>query len=65
LGNTYTIRVVTSDYLEQAMILSNGGIKISPRELSDELEAAAKSMKPVLFPNKIKTDAVESHVKRE
>lgn len=54
LGNTYTIRVAASDYLEQTMILSSGGVRMPPRELRDELEAAASDKKPVLFPNKVK-----------
>ncbi len=65
LGNIHTIRVVTSDYLEQTMIMSSGGIRMSPRELRAELDTAARSMKPVLFPNKVKTNAIESHVKPE
>lgn len=65
LGNTHTIRVVTSDYLEQTMILSNGGIRMSPRELREELLAAVRSMEPVLFPNRLKTNAIESHIKPE
>ena len=65
LGNTHTIRVVTSDYLEQTMILSNGGIRMSPRELREELETAARNMRPVLFPNKVKTNAIETHIKPE
>lgn len=65
LGNTHTIRVATSDYLEQTMILSNGGIRMSPRELREELETATRNMKPVLFPNTVKTNALESHLKPE
>ena len=54
LGNIHTIWVVTSDYLEQTMVLSNGGIRMSPGELREERDAAARNMKPVLFPNKVK-----------
>lgn len=63
LGNTYTIRVATSDYLEQTMIMSNGGIRMSPRELREELETAARDIRPVLFPNRVRTNAIESHIK--
>jgi predicted RNA-binding protein with PIN domain len=37
MGNTHTVRVVTSDYLEQTMVLSNGGFRVSPRELREEI----------------------------
>jgi uncharacterized protein len=37
LGNIHRIRVATSDYLEQRMILNNGGIRLSPRELKSEI----------------------------
>jgi len=63
LGNTYTIRVATYDYLEQTMIMSNGGIRMSPRELREDIETAARDMKQILFPNKIKRNAIESHIK--
>ncbi|MCX7923700.1 MAG: NYN domain-containing protein [Clostridia bacterium] len=51
-GTTYTIRVATSDYLEQTMILSSGGIRMSPRELREEVGAAGRDTK---IESKIKT----------
>jgi predicted RNA-binding protein with PIN domain len=62
LGNLHTIRVVTSDYLEQTMILSSGGIRMSPRELREELEMVNKDIRTVLFPNKIKTNAIGTNI---
>lgn len=44
LGNTHVIRVVTSDYLEQTIVLSNGGIRVSPRELREEIFQTNKNM---------------------
>ncbi|MDR7871423.1 MAG: NYN domain-containing protein [Tissierellaceae bacterium] len=37
LGRTKRIRVATSDWLEQQMVLSRGGIRISARELEVEI----------------------------
>ena len=37
LGRIKTIRVATSDWLEQQMVLSRGGIRISARELELEI----------------------------
>lgn len=42
LGNTNTIRVVTSDYLEQTIVLSNGGIRMAPRELKEEIQKTCR-----------------------
>jgi predicted RNA-binding protein with PIN domain len=63
LGNMHTIRVVTSDYLEQTMVLSNGGIRMSPRELREELETAGKGIKPMLKARAVKSNIIESHIK--
>ncbi len=65
LGNIHTIWVVTSDYLEQTMILGNGGIRMSPRELREEIQTASRNMKPLLFPNKVKSNAIELQLKPE
>lgn len=40
MGRENRVRVATSDYAEQRMILSSGGIRMSPRELKDEIGAA-------------------------
>ncbi|MDD5603503.1 MAG: NYN domain-containing protein [Eubacteriales bacterium] len=36
-GETNVVRVVTSDFLEQTMILRKGGVRILPRELKQEI----------------------------
>lgn len=65
LGNTHTIRVATSDYLEQTMIFSSGGIRMTPRELRAELEAASGSIKRITAPNNIRRNAIETHINQE
>ncbi len=35
-----TVKVVTSDYLEQRTVLSSGGIRMTPDELKEEIKAA-------------------------
>ena len=44
LGNENTIRVATSDYVEQTMVLRVGGARMTPGELKKEIEDAHKSM---------------------
>lgn len=65
LGNTYTIRVVTSDYLEQTMVLSNGGIRMSPRELREEIGKVEKNGRPDLIRPGIRSNSIASHIKPE
>ena len=42
MGNIHRVRVATSDYLEQTMILNKGGIRMSPRELRQEIESVCR-----------------------
>ncbi len=37
LSKDYTVGVVTSDYLEQRIVLSGGGVRITPRELRSRM----------------------------
>lgn len=62
LGNTHTIRVATSDYLEQTLVLSSGGIRMTPRELRAELEAASVAIGKITAPNRINRNLIESHI---
>jgi predicted RNA-binding protein with PIN domain len=62
LGNMHTIRVATSDYLEQTMVLSNGGVRMPPRELREELETVNKNIKAVLFPNRIEANDIGTSI---
>lgn len=43
-GSTNTIRVVTSDYLEQTIVLNNGGVRITPRELKEQIFQANRTI---------------------
>lgn len=64
-GNIHTIRVVTSDYLEQTIVLSNGGIRMSPRELREEIYSVHRSFKSSLKIGGPRVNAVESRIKPE
>lgn len=41
-GETNTVKVVTSDYLEQTTILRKGGVRMLPRELKEAVRAASR-----------------------
>ena len=43
-GNIHTIRVATSDYLEQTIVLKNGAARMTPRELKQSIESVNKEM---------------------
>ncbi len=43
-SDIYTIWVATSDYLEQTIVLRNGGVRITPRELRKEIEGTHRNM---------------------
>ncbi|MFZ5986695.1 MAG: NYN domain-containing protein [Bacillota bacterium] len=59
------IRVVTSDYLEQRIVLSSGGIRMAPRELKQDIEAARKSMKEEIPDNINRTNTIMSNIDSE
>lgn len=64
-GSSNTIRVVTYDYLEQTMILSVGGVRMSPRELREEMMKGNKRSR-VSSDNVLKKDnTVFSNVDKE
>jgi len=65
LGNTNIIRVVTSDYLEQTIVLSNGGIRMAPRELKEEIYKANRSMGLAAKPVTNKANTIMSNLKPE
>lgn len=64
-SNSNTIRVVTSDYLEQTMVLSNGGIRMSPRELREEVNVTNKSLSLGSGKSVEKNNTIMSNVKPE
>ena len=43
-GDIHIIWVATSDYLEQTIVLKNGGARITPRELRKEIESTHRNM---------------------
>lgn len=59
------IRVATSDYLEQTLVLSNGGVRMSPRELRLEVDSAVKVTKSVAPQAAKTTNSIMSHMKPE
>lgn len=63
-GSINTIRVVTSDYLEQTIILSNGGIRMTPRELQEEINCTNR-VSSVSFERSRKVNTVMSNVRPE
>jgi uncharacterized protein len=65
LGATHTIRVVTSDYLEQTMILNKGGIRVSPRELYEEINVTDRETKVGPWFNSAKINSLMSNMKPE
>lgn len=52
LVESYTVRVVTSDYEEQNIILGNGALRVSPKEFHAEVENTTSEINDVI--NKIK-----------
>ena len=65
LGSTNIIRVVTSDYLEQTMILRNGGFRVSPREFRLEILVANDNIKEVSNEIRMKRNTIMSHLEPE
>ncbi len=48
IAPTNVVRVVTSDLDEQFIILGNGGLRVSPREFRNELEATSLEIKEAI-----------------
>jgi predicted RNA-binding protein with PIN domain len=48
LAQKNTVRVVTSDYVEQLIVLGNGAIRVSANEFSAELKTVAKEISEYL-----------------
>ncbi len=51
LGKKHNVRVATSDYMEQLIILGNGAFRISAAELLDEVQAAEAEIREFLTEN--------------
>jgi len=65
LGATHRIRVATSDYLEQTMVLSNGGIRMSPKELREEIGLTNKLNRIDIKKDSIKSNTIMSRIDPE
>ncbi len=65
LGSQHTIRVVTLDYLEQRIILSKGGARVSPRELRQEIENTLKSESQRERTRPRQPNSIEAHLSPE
>lgn len=51
LAKKHRVRVVTSDALEQLIILGNGALRVSSREFLTEIEQAEEDIREIIFNN--------------
>lgn len=65
MGNTHTVRVVTSDYLEQTIILSSGGIRMAPWELKEEVMLAPRKTNRGIIKKIDRVNTIEARIKPE
>ncbi len=65
MAREHRIRVATSDYLEQRMILSSGGIRMSPRELKEEIKSAPNNAKTDYSKALTKNNTIMSNINAE
>ena len=56
MGRDYNIRVATSDWVEQQIVLSRGGTRVSARELESEVEVFKSSLKRNIQKSNLKND---------
>ncbi|MHB8061327.1 MAG: NYN domain-containing protein [Ruminiclostridium sp.] len=61
-GRSNLVKVVTSDFLEQIITMSSGGIRVSPRELRLEIQADQKAADKISFNPPIKNNTIMSKV---
>ncbi len=59
------VRVVTSDYLEQSIVLTGGGIRITPRELKEEIMRENKNIEKGQINIKSQTNSILSNASEE
>lgn len=59
------IQVATSDYLEQTIVLSNGGIRMSSRELKEEVFSVVKSPSKNLGNSQKRSNTIMEHISPE
>lgn len=65
MGQTNKVRVVTSDYLEQRTVFRSGGIRVSPRELRQEIIKTAENLDNVMPDKGKKTNTIMSRLDPE
>lgn len=65
MGNIHTIRVATLDYLEQTIVMSKGGIRMSARELREEIESTGKNVSKRLVNNVGNPNTIMSRIDPE
>ena len=51
LAKNHLVRVVTSDYSEQLIILGNGAFRVSSREFQNEVEAVEEEIRAIIADN--------------
>lgn len=59
-GRSHVVKVVTSDFLEQIITMSSGGIRMSPRELRLEMQTDLKTAGEIGFKQPIKNNTIMS-----
>lgn len=63
------VQVATSDWEEQITILSNGGVRISARELEEEVKCSQKKMKQKFVSREVKSydlsHRIEPHILKQ
>ncbi len=61
-GRSNLVKVVTSDFLEQIITMSSGGIRMSPRELRAEIHSDLKAVEEKNYAPPIKSNTIMSKV---
>jgi len=61
-GRSNLVKVVTSDFLEQIITMSSGGIRMSPRELRLEMQTDLKAASEIGYKQPIKGNTIMSKV---
>lgn len=65
-SSLHTIWVATSDYLEQVIVLKNGGVRLTPKELKREIEAINRNMViDYSKPKSVQKNTIMSNIKPE
>jgi len=61
-GRSNVVKVVTSDFLEQIITMSSGGIRVSPRELRLEIQTDLKAADKIGYNPPIKNNTIMSKI---